>query len=68
MAKGKEDENVTFLRPNNDENMEVVNWMKETMESHSFGHVNEVMGVATIYEHYQLVLFSVALHFESLQS
>ena len=36
------------------------------MESLNFGFVNEVMSVVTLYEHYQLAIFNVALDFESL--
>ena len=38
------------------------------MEIHNLGYVNEVMNDATIDEHYQLVVFNVALDFESLRS
>ena len=47
------------------ENLKVVNWVKKNMESHNLGPVNEVMGVVTVYMHYQLVVFNVALNFES---
>jgi hypothetical protein len=35
------------------------------MES-QVGPINKIMGVATIYEHYQQVVFNVALDFEGL--
>ena len=38
------------------------------MESHGLGPINEVMGVAIVYEHDQLVVFNIALDFESLHS
>ena len=36
------------------------------MESHNLGFVNEIFGAATIDEHYLLVVFNVALDFQSL--
>ena len=50
------------------ENLKVVNRVNENMEIHNLGLINEVMGVTTVDEHYQPVVFNVALDFESLWS
>ena len=49
------------------ENVEVVNKVNKNMESHILGPTNEVMGASTIYKHYQLLVFNVALDFGSLR-
>ena len=50
------------------ENLEVINRVNENMEKLCLGSINEAMGVVVVYEHYQLMVFNVALDFESLWS
>ena len=50
------------------ENLEVVNRVNENTEKFCLGSINEVVGATTIDEHYQLMVFNVALDFESLWS
>ena len=54
--------------PISNENLKVANRVNENMDRLNLGYINEVVGVVSNYEHYQLMVFNEALDFESLWS
>ena len=43
------------------ENLGVVNWVNEDMESLILGPINDGVGASIVYKHYQLMVFNVVM-------
>ena len=52
--------------PISNENLEVFNRVNENTGKLCLGSINEVVGATVVYENYRLMVFNVALDFESM--